>query len=302
MSTEASTPAVVEAPVESTTPAEQVPESSSTEAPKPQLVKVKVDGQIVELPLEEVTAGYQKISAANKRLAEAAQERKKIEAELQDVQRMKAYMLKNPTKALREFGVDQKDLLAHYEEVLWEQIQEEKRSPEEKEAIKAKREIEALRQEHAALLEKLNQEENRKKEEALSKEIEKQTEEYSRQILETLQKVNIPVTDEVVLYMTEKMSAAIDEQVDLSFEDIAHAYKQDRELEARSLLSKLSIEQLMELLGEDRMKQVRAKDVANLKNPTPEPALNKGVKPQSSSGKKQSMSEYFKELEKIQRK
>jgi hypothetical protein len=302
MSTEASTPAVVEAPVKSTTPAEQVPESSSTEAPKPQLVKVKVDGQIVELPLEEVTAGYQKISAANKRLAEAAQERKKIEAELQDVQRMKAYMLKNPTKALREFGVDQKDLLAHYEEVLWEQIQEEKRSPEEKEAIKAKREIEALRQEHAALLEKLNQEENRKKEEALNKEIEKQTEEYSRQILETLQKVNIPVTDEVVLYMTEKMSAAIDEQVDLSFEDIAHAYKQDRELEARSLLSKLSIEQLMELLGEDRMKQVRAKDVANLKNPTPEPASNKGVKPQSSSGKKQSMSEYFKELEKIQRK
>jgi hypothetical protein len=302
MSTEASTPSVVEAPVKSTTPAEQVPESSSTEAPKPQLVKVKVDGQIVELPLEEVTAGYQKISAANKRLAEAAQERKKIEAELQDVQRMKAYMLKNPTKALREFGVDQKDLLAHYEEVLWEQIQEEKRSPEEKEAIKAKREIEALRQEHAALLEKLNQEENRKKEEALNKEIEKQTEEYSRQILETLQKVNIPVTDEVVLYMTEKMSAAIDEQVDLSFEDIAHAYKQDRELEARSLLSKLSIEQLMELLGEDRMKQVRAKDVANLKNPTPEPASNKGVKPQSSSGKKQSMSEYFKELEKIQRK
>lgn len=302
MSTEVSTPAAVEAPVESAAPAEQTPASSSTEAPKPQLVKVKVDGQIVELPLEEVTAGYQKISAANKRLAEAAQERKKIEAEFQDVQRMKAYMLKNPTKALREFGVDQKDLLAHYEEVLWEQIQEEKRSPEEKEAIKAKREIEALRQEHAALLEKLNQEESRKKEDALNKEIEKQTEEYSRQILDTLQKVNIPVTDEVVLYMTEKMSAAIDEQVDLSFEDIAHAYKQDRELEARSLLSKLSVEQLMELLGEDRMKQVRAKDVANLKNPTPEPTLNKGVKPQSSSGKKQSMSEYFKELEKIQRK
>jgi thiaminase len=302
MSTEVSTPAAVEAPVESAAPAEQTPASSSTEAPKPQLVKVKVDGQIVELPLEEVTAGYQKISAANKRLAEAAQERKKIEAEFQDVQRMKAYMLKNPTKALREFGVDQKDLLAHYEEVLWEQIQEEKRSPEEKEAIKAKREIEALRQEHAALLEKLNQEESRKKEDALNKEIEKQTEEYSRQILDTLQKVNIPVTDEVVLYMTEKMSAAIDEQVDLSFEDIAHAYKQDRELEARSLLSKLSVEQLMELLGEDRMKQVRAKDVANLKNPTPEPTLNKGVKPQSSSSKKQSMSEYFKELEKIQRK
>lgn len=42
-------------------------------------VKVKVEGVEVELPLSEVTKGYQKDSVASRRLAEAAEERKKLE-------------------------------------------------------------------------------------------------------------------------------------------------------------------------------------------------------------------------------
>lgn len=44
-------------------------------------VRVKVDGQVVELPLSEVTKGYQKDAVASRRLAIAAEERKKLDAE-----------------------------------------------------------------------------------------------------------------------------------------------------------------------------------------------------------------------------
>lgn len=43
-------------------------------------VKVKVDGVAMELPLAEVTKGYQKDAVASRRLAEAAEERKRLEA------------------------------------------------------------------------------------------------------------------------------------------------------------------------------------------------------------------------------
>ena len=293
---------VIETPVDTSTPDQsgqigQESPQSGQEVAKPQLVKVKIDGQIIELPIEEVTAGYQKISAANKRLAEAADERKKVEAELKEVQQLKAYMLKNPTKALRQFGVEEKELLAHYEDVLWEQLQEEKRSPEEKESNKAKRELEELRREHADLKALLDKDKETKRAALMEEQVAKETEEYSRQILETFKKLDLPVTDEAVLYMTDKMSHAIDNEIDITFEDIGKAYKQDRELEATKLLSKLSIDQLMTLLGEDKMKQVRAKDVANLRNPAPQSNEIKAPKQDARADQRKPMSEFYKELE-----
>lgn len=44
------------------------------------MVRVKVDGQEVELPLSEVTKGYQKDSVASRRLEDAAAQRKELDA------------------------------------------------------------------------------------------------------------------------------------------------------------------------------------------------------------------------------
>lgn len=71
---------------------EAQPEPAATVAPEPpqpvtppaeMKVKVKVDGVEQELPISEVAAGYQRASAANKRMEEAAALRKQIEAERQ---------------------------------------------------------------------------------------------------------------------------------------------------------------------------------------------------------------------------
>ena len=274
----------------------------SSASPKaPQLVSVKIDGQIVQLPLEEVTAGYQRTSAANKRLSEAAAERKKVEAERAEVAKMKEYLRKNPTKALLEDGVDLNDVIAHYEEVLWERIQDEKRSPEEKESLKTKREMEKLKAEYAAMKAEIDAEAKRKKDIEDEAEVAKEMENYSKQILSTLQSKGLPVNDDTVYYLTSKMQLALEQGADLTFDDIATAYKEDRELELKNLLSSLSADQLAELYGEDRMKQVRAKDVANLKNPAKveTSAVDKADKNAREPQKKESMSEYFKRLDRI---
>lgn len=281
----------------------QVSAGESSAEPKApvQMCKVKIDGQIVELPLEEVTAGYQRTSAANKRLAEAAAERKKVEAERAEVAKMKEYLRKNPTKALLEDGVDLNDVIAHYEEVLWERIQDEKRSPEEKESLKAKREMEKLKAEYAAMKAEIDAEAKRKRDLEEEAEVAREMENYSKQILSTLQSKGLPVNDDTVYYLTSKMQIALEQGADLTFDDIATAYKEDRELELKNLLSSLSADQLAELYGEDRMKQVRAKDVANLKNPAKveTSVVDKADKNVKEPQKKESMSEYFKRLDRI---
>lgn len=71
-------------------------------------VKVKVDGQVVELPLSEVTKGYQKDAVASRRLAQAAEERKELEARKKELDDRET-LLKAPPSAGPEAG-DDKDV------------------------------------------------------------------------------------------------------------------------------------------------------------------------------------------------
>jgi len=64
---------------EDETAEEPIDESEATEEPKEQLVKVKIDGEEVELPISEVLKGYQKDATASKRLEQAANERQELD-------------------------------------------------------------------------------------------------------------------------------------------------------------------------------------------------------------------------------
>ncbi len=63
--------------------AEEIPTDDDAtpkpEEPKEQLVKVKIDGEELELPISEVVKGYQKDATASKRLDQAAHERQELE-------------------------------------------------------------------------------------------------------------------------------------------------------------------------------------------------------------------------------
>lgn len=53
--------------------------NQEAEEPEDPLVKVKVDGEEIELPMSEVVKGYQKDSTASKRLDQAAHERRELD-------------------------------------------------------------------------------------------------------------------------------------------------------------------------------------------------------------------------------
>jgi len=68
------------------------------------MVRVKVDGQVVELPLSEVTKGYQKDAVASRRLAQAAEERKLLDAEKMALAEQKRQIETAGTLSLEDDG------------------------------------------------------------------------------------------------------------------------------------------------------------------------------------------------------
>ena len=59
---------------------------------KPQMVKVKVDGVEKEMPIDEVIRGYQKDSAASKRLQEAAEKERELQKQREELEQLQAQM------------------------------------------------------------------------------------------------------------------------------------------------------------------------------------------------------------------
>ena len=109
-------------------------------------VKTKVDGKDVELTFEEMERGYSHNSAANKRMQEAAAERKAVAAEKAAMEKELA-QLKDP-KAVRamlakHLGEDGFSTLAH--ETVMEQLRKESMTPEEIKAEEDSRELNEYR-------------------------------------------------------------------------------------------------------------------------------------------------------------
>lgn len=73
--------AQAETPVEVTSEPVSEPAQAASEPEKPQLVKVKVNGQEIEKPLEEVLRAYQLEESSRKRFEEAAESKRKLDEE-----------------------------------------------------------------------------------------------------------------------------------------------------------------------------------------------------------------------------
>lgn len=78
-----------------------ITQKEEVEAPvdeTPKLVKVKVDGEEVEVPYDEVVTNYQKTQAADKRLRDAALERQRLDADRAELEALKASLTQKPAE------------------------------------------------------------------------------------------------------------------------------------------------------------------------------------------------------------
>lgn len=264
------------------TPSEEVIEEDNTEI---QRYKVKVDGEEVEVDLDELLKGYQTNKAGQHKLQQAAQLRKQAESFIEMLRTNPLQVLQDPS-----LGLDVRGLAEQY---LVEQLQEEMMSPEDREVRDMKRKLQEY---EAAEKEKADAAEKQKLEELMNH----YQEDYTNQIMGSLEKSGLPKNETTIARMAHYMFNVISNP-DLSdevknkitFDDVADLVKQDWQKEIQSLLGTSNVETLIQLVGDDGIKKIRNWDVSRIKQPKKQPTqhVNKTKTPKKEENK-MSMDEF----------
>ena len=285
------TPAPAQAPAKPATVPEK-PATPVTQAEK-RFLKAKVDGKEMDVPEEEAIAAWQKKSSSEQRFQEAAKLRKESEQFIQTLKqaavnpKVMEQLLKHPA-----IGGDFKKIAEQY---LYEIIQRESMSPEQKELYEIKEKL-ALQEERAKQLEE-------EQKNAQMSQLEQQyTADYQKDIITTLEQAGLPKSESTVGRMARYMYMGLQRGVELKASDVVDMVKQDYVNDIKSLFGSLPPEQMIGMLGEDLAEKIRKHDLAKLKggingqqsgptNSQPE------IKPKSKFQKKKSMTmDEFKQL------
>lgn len=225
-------------------------------------LKLKVDGKEIEelLPFEIpddektkefLTKNLQLSKASQKRMQEMAEERKKLEALIKKLD-------ESPEELMRELGKDPEEFAVA---LLKRRIEEEQKSPEQKELERAKKELEELRRAQK------EQEEMRKKAEnaRLENELEQKLTEGITSALESGGLKKSPLT---VKKMAEVMYTAAEIGVDLTPKEAAEIAKNEVFTDIEEYLKVITDEQLEKVITRQRLDGLRKKQIESLKKNT----------------------------------
>lgn len=276
--------------VEAVAPTTEAPAAEAKVESAPQMFTVKVDGEDVEVSLDDLMKGYSTQSAAMKKFNDAAKMRQQSEAFIKTLQ-------SDPWTVMKELGLNPRELAEHY---LVAQLEEEMLDPKDREVRDMKK--------------KLSQYEEMEKAAKQAEEQQKMAELYEKtaadiqtNIIGALEKSGLPKSDATIAraayYMNQILSSAdySDEvKANVTFDDIMDLVRKDYEAEIRSLFGNSSIEQLVKIVGDEPVKKIRQWDIERVKRretpktPENQPApKTKGKEP----NKKLSAEEFRKYLE-----
>lgn len=222
-----------------------------------------------KLPFEidEEHADYMRKQIQMSKLAQSkSQESANLEKEVVSfLQELKS----NPRKALSNpmIGVDIKQLAA---EILEEEIENSRKSPEqrEKEELQAKlKALEGEREQEKKDAEKRNYE-------AI---LERTYEKYDTMLSAALDKnPDLPQNPYILEKMTKYMSVMVDGGYEPDMDIISNMVRDDLEKDVKHLLTVLPVEQVEKILGADVLSKLRKSRLANSKKP-PIPTKGKGI-------------------------
>ncbi len=227
---------------------------------------------------EAVKREVQKARAANKRFDEAARLRQEAEQAFS--------ALKDPSQ-LRQILQDPRigvDLKKFAEDYVWEQIQQQQREAEwakdpaakqrwhDEQELKTRREADARAQEEGK---------TRQQREA---QVRHETA-YEQKFIKALDAGGIPKTPAAVARMAELTMLAVDQNIDLTPEEIAQVYLEELDHADRTRYSQATGEQLAKMIGEDGLKRLREYDLGRLKNPQGNPFPKRSPAKQAANGK-----------------
>ena len=266
--------ATTDAP-ESTTDGKEVPAKAAkaAEAIKAEIrkMKLKIDGKEEEMTEDEVIKLAQMGRGSNKRFEEAKVMRQQAEQFLAMLKSDPKSVLSNPA-----IGVD---LRKFAEEIVWEHIQDEALSPEQKKARDVQKELDKYKK----------QEEETKKtqaEQQMKALHDKYAVDYDRKITSALQTSGLPKTPATVKRMAEYMFTAVQNGYDLEPSDLVEQVRKDYYQDIKDLFGQTEGDQLLSILGEDVAKKIRHSDMKRLKGTTGAVVKDKPAQSSSKPGPK----------------
>ena len=218
--------------------------------------KFKVRGKEIEVELDD--GRYhdlaQKGWVAEEKWQEAAKMKKEADA---FVERLK----KNPIEVLKDpsLGVDFRKVAEDY---LWEQMQEENLSPEEKQYRREQNELKDLRD---------AKQQYESEQEAIKHQAEVQhfEQDYDRKVSTALADSGLPKTTGTIRRITEYMLLDVKNGVERPIADYVDLVSRDYAADIKDLIGQLPADKLLKLLGGDVAKKIRDHDVAKLRSPQP---------------------------------
>lgn len=232
-------------------------ESSPKDAPEPKAEapkfkkKIKVKEVERELDEDELAVWAQKGFASSQAFQEAAKLKKEAEAALakydDPMEYFKSMSAKDAAK-VREAA----------EKFLFEKLQEEALTPEQKR-------LRELEEENKRYKETEKQKAEREAQEERSRIESKYTEDYDRKITEALNSANIPKNPAAIRRVAQHMLNALEAGVDLDPRDAIEYAKQDFMGEIKELLSALDENSLLSFMGDDIAGKIRKADLARVK-------------------------------------
>ncbi len=230
----------------------------------PEPIKIKVRGkeELID-DLDQLTHWAQKgrgsheaFEAASKKEAETSEKAKLFEA----------FKTNDPAairKALRDLGVDSKALRAASEQEIWEAMQEEALSPEQ-------RRIRELEGEQAKTKAEREAAETKEKHTATEKQATALADQYAKLAMGALKEMGVsegaapPIVRRMSPYMLEALEQGLDTNSPQVARDIAAMAKEDIVSDINAVLSGATPEEVVALLGETISNKIRKHDLAKL--------------------------------------
>lgn len=221
-----------------------------------------------EIPDDEASINYMRDTLQMKKLSQSkSQETANLQKE---VTQFITELRKNPRKTLSDprFGVDLKKIAA---EMIEEEIENSKKSPEQIEKEKMSEELRAMKEER-----------EKEKEEFKKREFERlQEQEYERYdmlMTKTLDSSDLPKSPYVVKKMADYLLLGLTNGIDITPEDVLPLVREEIQNDLKEMFAAMPEDIVESFIGKDNFNRVRKKQLSKAKQAQAAPkSLNKQV-------------------------
>jgi hypothetical protein len=280
-------------PVEGQTPGQPgVPPVAAQQALEKKIkkLKLKVDGKDIEESFdpdddEYLTRNLQMAKMGQKRAQEYASLQKQVTSFVEELK-------KNPRKVLSDpnLNIDLKKIAA---ELIEEEIENSKKSPEQLELEKARQELKDLKEQQ-------DQQKKSQEQKDYQRLVEENIERYDTMIGDALDKGKLPQTPYTVKKMADYLMLAVNNKLDVSPYEIVDLVREEMQGDIKQMFEVLPEDVVENIVGKETIDRIRKKNLAKATKKPPTP-VNAAVKDTGSDARaktqpkteKKSFKEFF---------